>query len=192
MKKVLIATTNKDKFSVVSKILEKTIFPKDKYEIMALTTDMNIPDEKEVGSNIERARSKAINAYTHLKGYNFDYIVGLDDAIFIKGTLQPNVKEYISKILFDNYLSVGERYEFNRAYCIIDKDGKMYETSIGVPYEYKPLDHSVNLKEYSYPLSMVSCPIGKNIAVSDLSEEESTEYFLKYIKDDIMKLDIGR
>ena len=69
---------------------------------------MNIPDEKESGTNIERARQKALNAYNHLKEYNFDYIVGLDDAIRIKNRLEPNIKEYINKLLLDNYLSDGE------------------------------------------------------------------------------------
>ena len=52
MKKVLTATTNKDKFSVVSKIFEKSIFPKNVYEISCLTSDMDLPDEKETGTNV--------------------------------------------------------------------------------------------------------------------------------------------
>ncbi len=42
MERVLIATTNKDKFSVVSRIFKETIFPEDKYEILSLSKDMNI------------------------------------------------------------------------------------------------------------------------------------------------------
>ena len=111
MKKVLIATTNKDKFDAVSNIFKRTIFKEDEYEIIKQSKEMNIPDEKENGTNTERARQKALNAFNHLKEYNFDYIVGLDDAIRIKGRLEPNIKEYINKILFDNYLSDGEEYD---------------------------------------------------------------------------------
>ena len=33
--------------------------------------------------------------------YDFDYIVGLDDAIFLKGELRPNVKDYLTKLLYE-------------------------------------------------------------------------------------------
>ena len=192
MEKVLIATTNKDKYSVVSKIFKKTIFPEDDYEIVCLTDNMNIPDEKETGNNKERARAKALNAFTHLKEYNFDYIVGLDDAMIVKGKDEPNIKEYINKILFENYLDEGEQYAFNRAYAIIDKDGKMYEVDIAIPYEYHKLKKEFKLEDHSYPLSYVSSPVGSNIPVSDLSDEEATEYFLKYVKDGLMNLGIKK
>ena len=116
VKKVLIATTNNDKYDAVSKIFRKTIFPPTAYELQKLSQDMNLPDEKENGTNIERARAKALNAFEYLKHYNFDYIVGLDDAVFIKGKLEPNIKEYLNKILYENYLDNGEEYAFNRAY----------------------------------------------------------------------------
>ena len=61
MKKVLIATTNNDKYDAVSKIFRMSIFPTNKYIIEKLTNDMNVLDEKESGSNVERARKKAIN-----------------------------------------------------------------------------------------------------------------------------------
>ena len=53
MKKVLIATTNKDKFSVVSKIFKSTIFPEDEFEIICQSPEMNIPDSKIEASTTE-------------------------------------------------------------------------------------------------------------------------------------------
>lgn len=190
MKKVLIATTNKDKFKIVSRLFNDTIFPSSEYEILSLSSDMNIPDEKESGSNIERARAKALNAFNYLKDYNFDYIVGLDDAIIIRGKVEPNIKEYINKILYENYLEDGEEYAFNRAYCIIDKEKNIYEVNLDVPEIYHPLKGNFTLEEHSYPLSHVSYPIGYNKPVCELSEEESNNYFLKYVKDGLMNLNI--
>ena len=190
MKKVLIATTNNDKYSAVSRVFKHTIFPEDNYIIEQLTKEMNVPDEKEFGNNIERAREKAINAFNHLKKYNYDYIVGLDDALFIKNELEPNVKEYINKILFENYLNEGEEYAFNRAYCIIDKNEKIYETSINIPYIYNSLKEDIKLEEHSYPLSKVSYPIGHNKPICDLDENEEINYYLKYVKEDLMNLNI--
>lgn len=190
MKKVLIATTNKDKFEAVSSIFKRTIFKEDEYEIIPQSKDMNIPDEKESGNNIERARQKALNAFNHMKEYNYDYIVGLDDAIYIKGRLEPNIKEYINKILFENYLEDGEKYAFNRAYCIINKSGKIYEVALDIPYEYHSLKEEYKLEEFTYPLSKVAYPVGYNKPVSELTQEESTNYYLEYVAEGLKELNI--
>ena len=192
MKRVLIATTNKDKFSVVSKIFEKTIFPKDEYKISSLTSSMTLPEEKEIGNNMERARQKALNAFNYLKDYNFDYIVGLDDAMVIRGKKEPNIKEYINKILYENYINDGEEYSFTRAYCIIDKDGIIYETDLDIPEIYHSLKKDYEIENHTYPLSQVSYPIRYNKPVCELTDEESTNYYLKYVKDGLMNLNIKK
>ena len=190
MKSVLIATTNKDKYKTVSRIFQRTIFPEDKFIIKGLEKDMVIPDEKEVGNNVERARQKAISAYKSLKQYNFDYIVGLDDAIIIKGKVEPNIKEYLNKILFENYLDNDEEFAFERAYCIIDKNENTYETNIRIPYIYKNLKNNFKIEDHTYPLSRVSYPIGYNIPICELNDNEEMDYYLKYVKDKLMDLDI--
>ena len=188
MKKVLIATTNKDKFDAVSKIFKKTIFPSDEYSIEKLSADINVPDEKEEGNNVERARAKALNAFNHLKEYNFDYIVGLDDALFVKERLEPNIKEYLNRILFENYLSDGEEFGFNRAYCIVDKNEKLYEVALTILYVYHGLKGNLELEDHTYPLSKVSYPIGYDKPICELNDTEETEYYLKYVKDGLMSL----
>ncbi len=188
MRRVLIATTNNDKYDAVSKVFRNTIFPDDEYVVEKMTKDMNIPDEKEEGSNIERARKKAENAFKYLKDYKYDYIVGLDDALSMKGRIEPNIKEYLNKILFNNYLSDGEEYGFNRAYCIIDKSGSVYEAAITIPYVYRSLKEDYELKSFTYPLSKVAYPIGYDKPICELSEEEEINYYLKYVKDDLMRL----
>ena len=190
MKRILIATTNKDKYDAVSKLFRNTIFPSDLYEIVKLTDEMNVPDEKEHGDNIERARQKALNAFNHLRDYNFDFIVGLDDAMFVKGRIEPNIKEYLNKILFEHYLDDGEEYAFNRAYCIIDKTEKRYETTANIPYIYRSLTSEFKIEDHSYPLSKVSYPIGYDIPICDLDEEHEIDYYLQYVKDALMSLDI--
>ena len=191
MKKVLIATTNNDKYNAVSKIFKKTIFNEKEFSIIKLTSDMNLPDEKEEGNNINRAKVKALNAYNYLKDYDFDYIVGLDDAVRIKGGLEPNIKEYLNKILFENYIDDGELYAFNRAYCIIDKKGNTYEFTADIPYIYHPLKNDIELKAYTYPLSKVSYPIGYDVPIEELNEEDEINYYLKYVKDEVTKIKIG-
>lgn len=192
MKKVLIATTNKDKFEIVSKIFKKTIFPEDEYLILKLSDDMNVPDEKEEGTNVERAKAKAIIAFNHLKEYHFDYIVGLDDAMVIKGKTEPNIKEYINKILYENYIEDGQEYAFNRAYCIIDSNMNIYEVALDIPEIYHPLKGEFTFEDHTYPLSHVSYPIGYDKPICELNDEESTNYYLKYVKDGLMNLNIKK
>ena len=192
MQRVLVATTNKDKYSTVSKIFKRTIFPDSEYEIVCLTKEMNIPDEKECGSNIERARAKALNAFNHLKAYNFDYIVGLDDAIVIRGKVEPNIKEYLNKIIYENYIEDGEVIAFNKAYCIIDKEANIYEIALEIPEIYHSLKDNFTIEEHTYPLAHVMYPIGYNVPVCELSDEESINYDLKYLKEGLMSLKIKK
>lgn len=190
MKKVLIATTNADKYRIVKSIFQETIFPKKEYIINSLKDiDVELEDKKEIGNNIERARAKAIQAQKELQDLEFDYYVGLDDAIKIKGKIEPNIKEYINKILYENYISDGEEYAFSRAYCIIDKNGNIKETTAEIPYIYKE-NKNVVVKEHTYPLSEVAFPIGYDVPLTSLTPEEELAYYLKYVKEALLNLDI--
>ena len=190
MKKVFLATNNKDKFTVVSNIFKNTIFPEDRFEIVGPTSDIILPEITEEGSNIQRARTKALNAYEYLKKYDYDYMVGLDDALFMKGRIEPNVKSHLKKILYENYLEDGEQFAFNRAYCIIDKNKNLYEISLDIPEIYHPLKENIIIEEHTYPLSNVSYPIGYDKPITKLSYEELIDYSLKYVKDGLMSLNI--
>ena len=167
MKKILIATTNKDKYQVVTYLLDKAGLSKNKYLYYSLD-DINYdgPDKKEQGSINDRAKEKALVVKQYLPYNDFEYIVGIDDGIFIKGALQENIKDYVGKILYEDYLADGEDYAFYRGYCIIAKDGTMYETRTKTPYIYKSKEDA-EYKEYSYPLSQVSVPVGNDVAVSE-------------------------
>ena len=190
MKNVLIATTNNDKYRTVKIIFENTIFPSNEFIINSLKTlNIELEDKKEVGDNLNRAKNKALFAYESLKKYNFDYIVGLDDAIIIKDRLEPNIKEYINKILYENYLEENEKFAFSRAYVIIDKNKNIYETLATIPYIFKENKNAI-VKENSYPLSYISCPIGYDKPVNEITDEERLDYYLKYVKESIMNLNI--
>ena len=190
MKKVLIATTNKDKFTIVSTIFKNTIFPENEYEIIRPTSDIKLPPITEEGTNIQRARTKALNAYEYLKEYNYDYIVGLDDALFIKDRIEPNIKNHLNIILYGNYLEDGEQFAFNRAYCIIDKEKNLYEVSLDIPEIYHPLKENIVIEDNTYPLSNVSYPIGFDKPLCELSNDEIIDYSLKYVKEGLMSLNI--
>ena len=173
MKNILIATKNKDKYKAVHYLLEKICFQEqNNYKFFSLN-DINYkgPEEKEEGSLIQRAEQKAKTVKNYLDKNNgniFEYIIGIDDGIFIKGKLQENIKDYVRKILYENYLNENENYSFARAYCLISKDNKIFKTTTNVPYKYKTKKNA-EIKENSYPLSQVSVPIGMDKSLDELS-----------------------
>ena len=192
MKKILIATTNKDKYTVVCYLLEKTCFQKkNNFQFFSLN-DINYQakEEKEKGSIIERAKNKAITIKNYLMKNNlniYEYIIGIDDGIILKGKLHENIKDYLKKILLENYLEDGEPIIFYRAFYIISKENKDYEAITNVPYKYRPKINAI-IKDNSYPLKQVCVPLDSNKTLMDLTEEEGCLYCLSHSKESLMKL----
>ena len=188
MKKVLIATTNKDKYKIVKGIFQASIFPKEEYKVISLQDiDATLSEVEEKGTIRERARIKALHAREELLNYDIDIFVGLDDAIITKGRIEPNIKAYMKKILYEDYFVEGERFSFSRAYCLVDREGNMKETIADVPYIYKG-NKSVEFRTKAYPLDEVSYPIGSDISIATMSTKEKNEYYFQYIKEKIKTL----
>ena len=192
MKNILIATKNEDKYKIVYYLLEKICFPKAaNYQFFSLTDiEYDGPEQKEEGSLLERAEKKAKTIKNYLVKNNkntYEYIVGTDDGIFMKGKLKENIKDYLKKILYENYLEENEEICFSRAYCVISKDDKIFRTVTKVPYKYKPKKNA-KIKENSYPLSQVCVPLEFNKSLSDLSIDEGFSYCYNYSKENLLKL----
>ena len=190
MKKILIATNNKDKYRIVTDLLNRAGLSKNEFLFQSLA-DINYsgPDKKEEGTIDNRAEEKAKVVKKHLDEVNkndFEYIIGIDDGIFIKGELRPNIKDYLKKILYENFLVNGEEFAFYRAYCLINISGDTIRTETKIPYTYKHKD-SAEFKENSYPLSQVSVPLGYDIALTDMSDAEEDEYAWKYSKEKLIE-----
>lgn len=186
-KTILLATSNKDKFKIVKFFLQKAGLQENEYQILSLK-DINYsgPDEKEQGSINQRAKAKAISVANNVSN-NYDYIIGIDDGIELKGTMHENVKDYINKILFENYLEVGESVIFPRAYYCIDNNGKTFEIIAKIEYTYKPKDN-LKVEPNSYPLSQVVAPIGFDKSLTEMDSQEADEYCWNRCKEEIIKL----
>lgn len=180
MKKILIATRNKDKFKIISKLLSTNNF-KDATFYSLNDIEENIVDNKETGDIINRSLEKALNAYNNIKEA-YDYFIGVDDGIKLKGKMIENVKDYITPILEDKYLTTNEKVYIVRAYTFIDKKGNHKSIVTEIPFEYKKLQEKFDILENSYPLSHVLSPVGSTKVVSELKEEESNAYYLEFSK----------
>ena len=189
MKTILLATSNKDKFKIVKYFLQKAGLEESEYQILSLK-DINYcgPDEKEQGSRDQRAKAKAISVANNLSNRNdYEFIIGIDDGIELKGSLRENVKDYISKILFENYLEVGESIIFPRAYYCIENNGNTFEIIAKIAYTYKPKDN-LKVEPNSYPLSQVVAPIGFDKSLTEMDSEEADEYCWNSCKEEVIKL----
>lgn len=111
---------------------------------------------------------------------DFQYIIGIDDGIKMKGKLRENVKDYIQAILDDKYLAEGEQVDIVRAYCFIEKNGTSNTVITEIPFRYKKINRKIELKEHSYPLSNVLMPFDSNKTVAEMDKEENNQYYLKY------------
>ncbi len=182
MKKILIATRNKDKFKIISKLLSTDFF-KD-YEFYSLSNiEDNIIDKKEQGDVINRSFEKAMNIYDNISSNCYDFIIGIDDGIKMKNKIIENVKDYIKPIIDDKYLSQNEIVFIVRAYTFISKNGKYKSIITEIPFKYKKLEKEFNIEDNSYPLSHVLTPLDSFKTVTELSSEESNNYYLNYSKE---------
>ena len=177
---------------IINSLLRKAGLTEDDYQILSLDDiHYDRPDNKEVGNITQRARKKAEtvkNYFDNETNETYDYFVGIDDGIVLKGKMIENVKEYLKKILYEHYLSDGEQFAFPRAYCIMGRNcDEIFEETIEIPYVYVPRNN-VCLKDFSYPLNQVSAPIGYDKPLAEMTTTESNEYYWKYSESKIKEL----
>lgn len=182
MKNILIATRNKDKFKLLSKLLSTELLRDSKFFSLNDIED-EIEDKKEVGDIKNRSYEKAMNAYLSIKNNIYQYIIGIDDGIEMKGQMIENVKEYIKDILDDKYLKEDEIVYIKKAYTFIDKNGVFKTIVTKIPFKYKKLTNHFEIEENSYPLNHVLTPIDSNLRLVDIDEETTNNYLLTYSKE---------
>lgn len=182
MKNILIATRNKDKFKLLSKLLSTELLKDSKFFSLNDIED-EIEDKKEVGDIKNRSYEKAMNAYLSIKNNIYKYIIGIDDGIEMKGQMIENVKEYIKDILDDKYLKEDEIVYVKKAYTFIDKNGVFKTIVTKIPFKYKKLTNHFEIEENSYPLNHVLTPIDSNLRLVDIDEETTNNYLLSYSKE---------
>ena len=182
MKNILIATRNKDKFKLLSKLLSTELLKDSKFFSLNDIED-EIEDKKEVGDIKNRSYEKAMNAYLSIKNNIYQYIIGIDDGIEMKGQMIENVKEYIKDILDDKYLKEDEIVYIKKAYTFIDKNGVFKTIVTKIPFKYKKLTNHFEIEENSYPLNHVLTPIDSNLRLVDIDEKTTNNYLLTYSKE---------
>ena len=180
--KILIATNNKDKYNTISQMLFK-IFPNE-IEVEYLNKYIEFKEVEEVGTNIERAKGKALNAKNQIKD-NYDIILGIDDGIIIDNKEYAAVKEHLFDIVIGDKVKIKDKIYITRAYYLIAKEKENYCYN-KIPYILQKKLNSYD--NVGYPLNSVISTIEDDKVLTEHSKEELNEYFLKYSKKDLQKL----
>lgn len=181
--KVLIATQNKSKFDIISKMIKSIL--SGEIEFKNLNEYPNFEDIEEIGNNIERAKAKAYNAKKQIND-EFDVILGIDDGIILKNVEYTAVKEHLYDIIVGDAIKIGEMIYITRAYYLIAKDNKESYCFNKIPYVVRQKLNDLN--QGGYPLNDVISTINDDIVLSDMTEEELNDYFLSYNLNDLKNM----
>ena len=77
-------------------------------------------------------------------------------------------------------MSQNENVFIVRAYTFIDKKGTCKSIVTEIPFKYIKLKEKLDILADSYPLSHVLSPIDSSKTVTQLSDDESNVYYLKF------------
>lgn len=178
--KILIATKNNSKFEIISRMLYSILGPN--ILIKNLNSYDYFVEKDEIGTNIERASAKAKNAKEQIKE-NFDFILGIDDGVIIDGKEYITVKDHLYDLVVGDKIKIGSTIYITRAYSLISNDKRESLCFNKIPYIVrKKLD---TLEINGYPLNSVVSTIDNDSVLTDCSNEELNNYFLKYSIDDL-------
>lgn len=178
--KILIATKNNSKFEIISRMLYSILG--NNIVIKNLNNYDYFVDEDEIGTNIERAKAKAKNAKDQIKE-TFDFILGIDDGIIIDGKEYITVKDHLYDIVVGDKVKIGSTIYITRAYFLISSDKKEVLYYNKIPYIVRKKLDTVEMG--GYPLNSVISTIDNDTVLTERSNEELNDYFLKYSINDL-------
>lgn len=191
-KKILIATKNVNKFSIVSDLLKKAGL--ENYEFINLH-DLSIEEDlEEKGSILNRAKQKA-DFFTEVikkkKINDIAAVLGKDDGLILPGRKKifSNSKETTDQILEGKIILAGEIITVASAYALNFLDKNIQKTCV-IKHSYIYLGNKENIrrKEGMYVLNYVVGFLGSKKPLSAESEEECLNYYYKYSKKELNEL----
>jgi hypothetical protein len=187
--KILIATTNEDKFRIVRAMVEDVI--PDAYLISLKEAKLD-GDVVEVGTMAERAVQKAKyfeeRAEWYGRGNEFDAIMAIDDGLSIQSQeARPNSKELTDRILLGEW-PVGSPVGVVRAFALI-KRGELPRVELTtVPFTFVGNPSNLKREGGKYPLSRVLAPFGMERPVIELSTQEENAFNLSHSAEALKRL----
>lgn len=189
--KLLVATKNQEKLNIAQR-LYRAIDP----SIMLFgLADSGLSGEiVEIGSIEQRAEQKARyycdKAKSQLSEIPWDGVLGIDDGIDVgDGIIRANSQETTDAILAEQAAKPGDTIRMARASSTIwFNNGKNYAITTYSPYIFLGNPKGIVRKEGVYPLTQVFAPLGQDQTLAEMSEAETTAYYLQYHRREIEEL----
>jgi hypothetical protein len=187
--KVLVATTNQDKFGIVKRMVESLV-PDARLFSLA---EADVPgDVVEVGTMSQRAVQKAEYFVERLKKSErlteFDAVLAIDDGLSISRVeAQPHSQELTDRILKSEW-PVGTRVDVVRAFALIKRGETARVEVTTVPFRFVGNTSGIVREKGKYPLSYVLAPDGQTAPVAHLSVADEDSFNLKYSVEVLLRL----
>ncbi len=179
MGNILIATTNQDKFNIISTLLNKIGFNQFQfYNLKMLNLTSTII---ETGSIEDRAKQKAYEFKSLTNTYTA--IIGIDDGILLPTfhTIDTELKKVLKQIIYDKILQQNDIVYICRSFYFITPK-KEYSIFTKIPFIYHNKEN-IEIKPNSYPLSQLLSPIDSTQFITELTQDEEMDYYMKYCQD---------
>lgn len=190
MKTIVIATTNTDKFTLVSNLLIDLGLNGWNFKKLS---DFEITGQvEETGSAMDRAEQKAdFFAKSCLEIDGIDVVVGIDDGMILNtgSEVITDSKKITQEILSGDKVKVGEEVVNHRAFCfLLPKTGKKMQATTELKFRFLGNNSGIKLEDGKYPLSYVLGYDGYSKAVNDMSPDEVRELNVKFSKDSLQPI----
>ena len=131
------------------------------------------------------ANLQLLNAEEQIKE-DFDFILGIDDGIIIDGKEYVTVKDHLYDIVVGDKIKIGSIIYITRAYFLISNDRKEVLCYNKIPYIVRKKLDTVEMG--GDPVNSVISTIDNDTVLTERSNEELNNYFLKYSVDDLMTM----
>lgn len=190
MKKLLIATKNNDKYSIVSALIGKVLSGDVSFHSLK---DAGIGyDINEEGSILERSEQKAKVYWDYLDKERkslYLAVIGIDDGFSIDREKEgdPNSKELTDKILAGGLVNPGDTIWIKRGFAIYNDNG-LVSCLTSIPFVFLGNPENISREEGIYPLSSVLASVDGNVSIKDMNFDDTIRYYLEYCGQDLKKI----
>lgn len=184
MKTIVIATTNADKFILVTNLLVDLGLIDWNFKSLS---DFSITNQaEETGKAEDRAAQKARFFIDNCASINeVDVVVGIDDGMVLNSNngVITDSKMVTMQILSGEKIKIGEEVINHRAYCfVLLKTNKEMFAVTELKFRYLGNGSGVKLEEGKYPLSHVLGYVGYDKTVAQMPADEVRKINAKYSK----------
>lgn len=185
---IVIATTNRDKFSTVAGLFRLILG--DEYGYLGLEGSDSMAEPTEEGGVLVRAAKKAFYYRSVMEESIIEEdrrptlaVVGVDDAFRVGKDKQIIVDstEFTEDLISGNRYEQGTTIYIVRGFCVLDINAEAYYAfTTEVPYTYIGARRNVVYREHRYPLKYLLALTSTGSKIEDIDSVDHAKYQLMF------------